>query len=139
MVAALRGYPGLVVQSNVDDADHADAFRAAALVIAATGAVWAIITAGAFGAVALSKSERLSVPAFRAAVRHTHCAGAAFSGGLLYGLLHGWVMTDSLSLACASGALRCERGPDEPMATLADLHVVMGSRERVSGRGRLRG
>jgi sugar/nucleoside kinase (ribokinase family) len=71
------------------------------------------------------------VPAFRAHVRHTHCAGAAFSGGLLYGLLHGWPMTDTLTLASASGALRCERAHDQPMPSLAELRAFMSTRDRL--------
>ncbi len=128
--AAVRGYPRLFIQTNVDEADHADASRAAASLLAATGADWIVVTAGAYGAVALSRAGHVSVPAFRAVVRHTHCAGAAFSGGLLYGLLHAWPMSDSLNLACASGALRCERAHHEPMPTLAELRAFIGSRER---------
>jgi sugar/nucleoside kinase (ribokinase family) len=75
---------------------------------------WAIITTGAAGAAAASARDIVNIPAFRADVRHTHCAGAAFSGGLIYGLLRGWPMYDSLELACASGALRCERNRMSP-------------------------
>jgi len=130
VVATVHGHPNLTVQTNIDDAAHADAARVAASVLAATGAGWAVVTAGACGAVALSRTEHLHVPAFRAEVRHTHCAGAAFSGGLLYGLLHGWPMSDSLDLAAASGALRCEREQREPMPTLPELRAFIGSRER---------
>jgi sugar/nucleoside kinase (ribokinase family) len=127
VAAAVRGYPGLIMQSNVNDDRHADALQAAGSLLAVTGAAWAVITAGAYGAVAVSRTESLSVPAFRAKVRHTHCAGAAFSGGLLYGLLEGWPMTDSLTLASASGALRCERSHQEPMPTLDELREVIDS------------
>lgn len=130
VAAAARGYPRLLIQTNVDDVAHADAFRAAASLLAATDVEWAVVTAGAYGAVALNCTEHVSVPAFRAVVRHTHCAGAAFSGGLLYGLLADLPMCDSLSLACASGALRCERAHREPMPTLAELRTFIGSRER---------
>jgi sugar/nucleoside kinase (ribokinase family) len=129
VVAAVRGYPGLIVQSNVDDDRHAEALTVAASILAATDAEWVVITAGTYGAVAVSRTEPLSVPAFRAVVRHTHCAGAAFSGGLLYGLLEGWPMADSLTLASASGALRCERSHQEPMPTLTELRSFVESRE----------
>ena len=132
VATAVRGYPRLIVQTNVDDAAHRDAPQLAATLRSATDAQWAVVTAGAAGVVALSEAQHLFVPAFRANVRHTHCAGAAFSGGLLYGLLHSWPMTDSLSLACASGALRCERAHHEPMPTLAELHAFMRSRERIN-------
>jgi sugar/nucleoside kinase (ribokinase family) len=108
-----------------------DAPRLGASVLAETDATWVVITAGASGAVALSRTQQLAVPAFRSTVRHTHCAGAAFSGGLLYGLLHDWPMGDSLGLACASGALRCERAHHEPMPALAELRAFMDSRERI--------
>jgi sugar/nucleoside kinase (ribokinase family) len=100
-------------------------------VLAETDAAWVVITAGASGVVALSRTQQLTVPAFRVTVRHAHCAGAAFSGGLLYGLLHDWPMGDSLVLACASGGLRCERAQHELMPALADLRAFMDSRERI--------
>jgi sugar/nucleoside kinase (ribokinase family) len=131
VAAALRGRPRLIVQTNVDDADHLDAPRLGASMLAETDAAWVVITAGASGAVALSRTQEVTVPAFRVTVRHTHCAGAAFSGGLLYGLLHEWSMGDSLVLACASGALRCERAHHEPMPTLTELRAFMESRERI--------
>jgi sugar/nucleoside kinase (ribokinase family) len=130
VVAAVRGYPDLIIQTNVDDDNAAEAPRIASFILEDTGAEWVVITAGASGAFALSPIERLSVPAFRAEVHHTHCAGAAFSGGLIYGLLHDWPIRDSLELACASGALRCERGQHEPMPTLGELHGCIRSRER---------
>ncbi|MGH3402046.1 MAG: carbohydrate kinase family protein [Streptosporangiaceae bacterium] len=132
VMAAMRGYPRLIIQTNVDDAACADAPRVAHAILAATGAAWVVITAGAAGAVALSENQQLTSPAFRVPVHHTHCAGAAFSGGLIYGLLHDWPMDDCLTLACASGALRCERAHSEPLPTLAELHAVIGSRERWS-------
>jgi sugar/nucleoside kinase (ribokinase family) len=131
VAAALRGHPRLIVQTNVDDADHLDAPRLGASVLAETDAAWVVVTAGASGAVALSRTQQLTVPAFRVTVRHTHCAGAAFSGGLLYGLLQHWPMGDSLVLACASGALRCERAHQEPMPALAELRAFVDSRERI--------
>ena len=131
VIAAVRGYAGLIIQSNADEAACADAPRVAHEVLAATGAAWVVITAGTAGAVALSGNQQLASPAFRVRVRHTHCAGAAFSGGLIYGLLHDRPMEDCLTLACASGALRCERAHHEPLPTLSELHSVIGSRERL--------
>jgi sugar/nucleoside kinase (ribokinase family) len=126
----LRGHSHLIIQTNAADDCMAEAHRIAAAVLEDTGAGWVVVTAGASGALALSQAGSLSVPAFRADVRHTHCAGAAFSGGLLYGLHAGWPMADSLALASASGALRCERAHHEPMPTLAELRAVVASRER---------
>lgn len=131
VIAAVRGCSRLIMQTNVDDTAYLDAPRVAHAILAATDADWAVVTAGTAGAVAFSKSQQLASPAFCIIVRHTHCAGAAFSGGLIYGLLHDWPMEDCLTLACASGALRCERAHHEPMPTLAELHAVIGSRERL--------
>jgi len=132
VIAAVRGYPRVVVQTSINDAESAHALRAAREILVATGAAWVVVTAGAVGALALSESQQLASPAFRVAVRHTHCAGAAFSGGLIYGLLHDWAMEDCLTLACASGALRCERAHHEAMPTLAELHAIIGSRDRIA-------
>jgi sugar/nucleoside kinase (ribokinase family) len=132
VIAAVRGYPGLIIQTNVGDAAYVDAPQVARAILAATGAAWVVITAGAAGVVALSESRQITSPAFRVPVRHTHCAGAAFSGGLIYGLLHDWPMDDCLTLACASGALRCERTHSEAMPTLAELRAVIDSRKRWS-------
>ena len=131
VTAAVREYPGLAVQTNVDDAAHRDAPQLAAMLRSATHADWTVVTAGASGVVALSEAQHLFIPAFQASVRHTHCAGAAFSGGLIFGLLHNRSMDDSLSLACASGALRCERAHHEPIPTLAELHAFIGSHKRI--------
>lgn len=132
ITAAVCGCPRLIVQTSIDDAESVHAPGVAGEVLTATGAAWVVVTAGAAGAVALSESQQLASPAFCVGVRHTHCAGAAFSGGLIYGLLHDWPMEDCLTLACASGALRCERAHHEPMPTLAELHAVIGSRERLA-------
>ena len=85
-----------------------------------------MVTGGAGGALALGENGQVSAPAFRVPVRHTHCAGAAFSGGLVYGLLWGGQMDTCLMLACASDALRCERAHNEPMPTLNALSSAHG-------------
>lgn len=131
VAAAIRGYPDVVIQTNVDDAEHEAAPAVAASLLHATGARWAVITAGASGVVAVGDDRRLWVPAFEVEVRHTHCAGAAFSGGLVYGLVRGWPMRDALELAAASGALRCERAHHEPLPTLAELQALAAGRARL--------
>ncbi|MFF0492843.1 carbohydrate kinase family protein [Nocardia sp. NPDC004068] len=127
LVAAVRGYSGLVVQTNVDDAAHHDAATLARSVLHQTQAAWVIVTAGAHGAVALSRSELVELSAFPVEVRHTHCAGAAFSAGLVYGLRAGWLMQRSMSLGSASGALRCARLQKAPLPTLAELLAVLSA------------
>jgi len=119
---ALAGHPCLVIQTSVPEASPDLALATATDLQARTGANWAVVTAGAAGAVAVGRAERLSVPAYRVRVRHTHCAGAAFSGGLAYGLLRNWPISDTLRLASACGALRCERAHHEPLPAMAELN-----------------
>jgi sugar/nucleoside kinase (ribokinase family) len=130
--AALAGYPRMVVQTSTGEDAYPDARNLAAGLCSVLDAQWAVVTAGARGVVAVGQGQELVVPAFRAQVRHAHCAGAAFSGGLLYGLARDWPMPDSLSLACASGAVRCERAHDDRLPTLADLEAFARSRGRAS-------
>jgi sugar/nucleoside kinase (ribokinase family) len=127
VASAVRGCPDLILQTNVDDAEHETAPAVAGALVDQTGASWAVVTAGAFGAVAASSDDLVTVPAFKVAVRHTHCAGAAFSGGLLYGLMHGWQMAQALTLAAASGGLRCARAHHEPLPSLAELLSLSAS------------
>ncbi|WP_227999261.1 carbohydrate kinase family protein [Nocardia australiensis] len=121
MAAIVRRCSNLLIQTNVDDEAHAEAPALTRHLLAETGATWVIVTAGAFGAVAVSQSELISVPAFPVAVRHTHCAGAAFSGGLIYGLRARWSMKRSMLVGSASGALRCARHQNAPLPSLAEL------------------
>lgn len=130
VAAAVRGYSGLLVQTNVDDTAHADAPALARSILDQTRAAWVIVTAGAHGAVGLSRSELVSVPAFPVEVRHTHCAGAAFSGGLLYGLWASWSMGQTMLFGSASGALRCARHQGAPLPTLAELRAFIASRQQ---------
>jgi sugar/nucleoside kinase (ribokinase family) len=132
VVAAVRDYPGLVMQTNVNDDAHSTAADVATSMREQINAAWSVVTAGAFGAVAVSQSETVTAPGFHAVVRHTHCAGAAFSGGLLYGLRSGRSMLDSLLLGSASGALRCERAHSASMPTLEELEAVISSRKRTT-------
>ncbi len=127
ITGALAGYPRLVIQTSIPESSPDLAHATAAELQATTGAEWAIVTAGTAGAAAVGRSERLSVPAYRVRVRHTHCAGAAFSGGLVYGLLHDWPVGDTLSLASACGALRCERAHDEPLPNMTELRRLTQS------------
>ena len=124
MASTVRRGPGLIIQTNVDDAAHDTAPAVAADLLRRTGASWVVVTGGAAGAFAVGPDASLSMPAIEASVRHTHCAGAAFSGGLLYGLLHGWPMADTLTLATASGGLRCARAHHEPLPNLTELLAV---------------
>ncbi|MET9285989.1 PfkB family carbohydrate kinase [Nocardia beijingensis] len=124
MRSAAAGYEKLLILTTVDDSAHAEAFTVARSLLAGTAAAWGVVTAGAFGAVAVSGTEEIVVPAFPVNVRHTHCSGAAFSGGLLYGLREGWSMARSMVLGSTRGALRCARHHSDPLPTLAELETL---------------
>ncbi|OBA63803.1 hypothetical protein A5780_00580 [Nocardia sp. 852002-20019_SCH5090214] len=127
---ALDGYGNLLVQTNVDDDDREHAPALATALLSETDAAWVIVTAGASGAVAVSHSEEIAVQAFPVEVRHTHCAGAAFSAGLLYGQRAGWAMERSMVLGSASGALRCARHHSAPLPSLVELLAMLPREER---------
>lgn len=135
IATAIRGYPHLLIQTNVDDAEYLEARALAASLRDQTDAAWVIVTAGSFGAVAVSDTEEVAVRAFPVEVRHTHCAGAAFSAGLLYCLRAGWTMERSMVLGSASGALRCARRQAEAMPTVEELlaHVRTPQTEGLRG------
>jgi len=132
LLTALNGYPGLVVQTSIAEESLETAARLVKSMQADMQCDSAVITAGKAGAAAANKQAVVRVPAFRAEVRHTHCAGAAFSGGLLYGLVQSWRMQDCLDVAAASGALRCEHAHNEPMPTLLELRAFMQSRRQAA-------
>ncbi|RMI33575.1 carbohydrate kinase family protein [Nocardia stercoris] len=121
----VTGYPKLLIQTNVDDDEYGSASVVAADLLNTADAAWVIVTAGAEGSVAVSRTVEVSVPAVRMEVRHTHCAGAAYSAGLLYGLRGGWTMAQSMLLGSASGALRCARPQDSPLPSLDELLAVI--------------
>ncbi|WP_322768955.1 carbohydrate kinase family protein, partial [Frankia sp. Cr1] len=135
VAAAVQGYPGLIIQTNVDDAEHESAPAAAGALVDQTGASWAVVTAGVFGAVAAGPDDLVAMPAFDLQIRHTHCAGAAFSGGVIYGLLHGRPMTETLLLATASGGLRCERVHHGSLPGLEELRVFISEHRHGVGPG----
>jgi hypothetical protein len=70
-------------------------------------------------------------------VRHTHCAGGAFSGGLAYGLLRDWPTKDARRMPCQSmRRTAVERAHHEPLPTMAELNHLIGSSGYTSqGRG----
>jgi hypothetical protein len=53
---AIRGYPGLIVQTSVSEANVLESQRLGGHLLGATGAEWAVVTAGAAGAVAAGGS-----------------------------------------------------------------------------------
>ncbi|GAB4588986.1 carbohydrate kinase family protein [Nocardia sp. IFM 10818] len=128
----LIGYRNLIIQTNVDDESRSSVPTVTRRLLTETCAKWVVVTAGAFGASAASRERVVTTPAFRVNVRHTHCAGAAFSGGLIYGQRMGVSIEQSLRLGAASGALRCTRHQNAPLPTLLELESVIASLARTS-------
>ncbi|WP_433662475.1 carbohydrate kinase family protein [Nocardia sp. CA-128927] len=126
----LADYRSLLIQTNVDDDAHEAALAVVRELLRETRAEWAIVTAGSNGSIAASRDQVLTTPAFPVDVRHTHCAGAAFSGGVLYGLHAGLPMEKSLLLGSASGALRCTRPQSAPLPALLELEALITSLAR---------
>ncbi|MGW4240927.1 carbohydrate kinase family protein [Nocardia sp. NPDC004722] len=126
----LAGYRNLIVQTNADDDSRSDVPEMTRQLLTDTCARWVVVTAGAYGASAASRERIVTVPAFPVQVRHTHCAGATFSGGLLYGMRMGLPIERSLLLGAASGALRCTRDQSAPLPTLLELESVIASLAR---------
>ncbi|MEU0870592.1 MULTISPECIES: PfkB family carbohydrate kinase [Nocardia] len=58
----LAGYANLLIQTNVDDSSHRDAPIVARKLLGQTCAQWVIVTAGAFGALAASRSQLVTAP-----------------------------------------------------------------------------
>jgi hypothetical protein len=56
--------------------------------------------------------------------------GGGFSGGLIYGMPHGWPIHDSFDLACASSPPRCDREGNRPMQALTEVRSAIRSFER---------
>ncbi|GAA2018811.1 hypothetical protein GCM10009839_13800 [Catenulispora yoronensis] len=130
---AMRAHPKIIVQANVDDERHEDAVTIAAGLSNRTGARLTVVTAGAYGAIALSRTggEFVQVPGFAVQVRHTHCAGAAFSGGLLAALAADLSPREALLWGCASGALRCELPQRAPLPDRQAIQAFLDTRRPV--------
>lgn len=125
--------PGFPTRGPSEFANSRKDARLAAYMQAGMKAEWAAITAGAAGAAAADKRKQVRIPVFRAGVPHARCAGAAFSGGLIYGLIHGWPMQDCLDLASASGALRCEHRQTDRTDAASSGVLLRPSRVIVNG------
>ena len=91
------------VVRSLDDAEEA------ARLLVARGVSTVVVTMGAMGAVAVSASGALRVPAFPVEAIDTVGAGDAFSGGLAACLAAGAPIEDALVVASAAGALTCTR------------------------------
>ncbi|MEJ2555651.1 MAG: carbohydrate kinase family protein [Anaerolineae bacterium] len=80
-----------------------------------------VVKQGAHGAVAQRDEERVRCPGFKIQVADTTGAGDSFDAGFIHAFLHHWSLEDSLSLACACGALSTRAaGGTDAQPTLED-------------------
>ncbi len=68
-----------------------------------------VVKMGAAGCIAASGGEACRCPAFRVQVVDVTSAGDIFDAGLLYGILSGWSLAESLRFASACGAIAVAR------------------------------
>ena len=119
---------GLLTDRVVRSLDEAEA---AARLLVARGVSTVVVTMGAMGAVAVSASGALRVPAFPVEPIDTVGAGDAFSGGLAACLAAGAPVADALVVASAAAGLTCTRhGAVEAMATREEVGRLMDRHDR---------
>lgn len=107
LVAAAAGRSVLAVQTSLDEADAVHAEALATSLFDRLRPAAAVVTLGRLGALALTVGGFLRVEAPRAAVTHTHGAGAAFSAGYAYALLRGAATHGAVVAGCRAGTDHC--------------------------------
>ncbi len=119
---------GLLTDRVVRSLDEAEE---AARLLVARGVSTVVVTMGAVGAVAVSASGALRVPAFPVESIDTVGAGDAFSGGLAACLAAGAPVEDALVVASAAGGLTCtRRGAVEALPTREEVDRLMDRHDR---------
>lgn len=119
---------GLLTDRVVRSLDEAED---AARLLVARGVSTVVVTMGAMGAVAVSASGALRVPAFPVESIDTVGAGDAFSGGLAACLAAGAPIADALVVASAAGGLTCtRRGAVEALPTREEVDRLMDRHDR---------
>jgi sugar/nucleoside kinase (ribokinase family) len=110
------------VQTNLDEADADEAETLAAQLHERIAADAVVITLGRFGAFARTATGTIRASAPSTAIRHTHGAGAAFSGGLAHAHLRGAGLAEALQAACTVATAHCAAANHIPRQRLhADL------------------
>ena len=103
--------------------------RAAAAALLALGPRLVVVKRGPDGTYARTARDEMSVPAVRIAVLNGLGAGDAFGGALCHGLLAGWDLERTLTVANASGAIVASRlACADAMPTLAEIEAVLAQR-----------
>ena len=121
-----------VVVGNREEVEMATGLRdnrAAAAALLALGPRLVVVKRGPDGTYARTARDEMSVPAVRIAVLNGLGAGDAFGGALCHGLLVGWDLERTLTVANASGAIVASRlACADAMPTLAEIEAVLAQR-----------
>lgn len=116
------------VQTNLDEHDADRAEAVAADLHARLGPEAVVVTLGRLGAIGYTAAGIFRVPAPQVPVRHTHGAGAAFSGGLAHAHLTGATAHQAVHAGCVAGTAHCAAtGPVPHQRTHLDLIVEVSS------------
>lgn len=107
------------VQTNLDEAHADQAEHLAAQLHERICADAIVITLGRFGAFARTTTGTIRATAPSMTIRHTHGAGAAFSGGLAHAHLAGAGLAEALQSACAVATAHCAAARHIPRQRLA--------------------
>jgi hypothetical protein len=107
------------VQTNLDEAHADQAQTLAAQLHERICADTIVITLGRLGAFARTPTGTIRATAPSMAIRHTHGAGAAFSGGLAHAHLAGAGLAEALQSACAVATAHCAAARHIPRQRLA--------------------
>lgn len=97
----------ILVQVSVEDSSPEDPEKVAKDILENIRPMAVIVTQGRGGAFYFSEQEKHYLPAYEVDVIYTHCAGAAFSAGYIYGYNHKWKPVEAMRFACALAAMHC--------------------------------
>jgi sugar/nucleoside kinase (ribokinase family) len=95
------------VQTNLDEHDAGRAQAVAADLYERLDPESVVVTLGRLGALGYTSAGPFWVQANEVPVRHTHGAGAAFSGGLAHACLTGATARQAVEAGCIAGTAHC--------------------------------
>lgn len=104
---AASRHPIAFVQTNLDERDAGHAQTLAAELYARLQPETVAVTLGSLGALSYTAAGAFWDEAPAAEIRHTHGAGAAFSGGLAHAYLTGATAQQAVRAACRAGTVHC--------------------------------
>jgi ribokinase len=115
---------GFLAEMSVET--EADAEKAAQKLLD-SGVEKVIITLGSKGAFVVTKTEKVSVPAFKVEAVDTTAAGDTFCGAFAVALVEGKSLKDALQFASAAAAISVTRMGAQPSApTRKEIELFLG-------------